>query len=69
MVRTHEALYGSYLQRTRDRPDDCVLPFGRGSQTGKIFSENLEKLCRTVVRPDGVRTYYSSRPFCTSAYK
>jgi hypothetical protein len=22
-----------------------------------------------VHRPDGVRTYYSSRPFCTSAYK
>jgi hypothetical protein len=22
-----------------------------------------------VHRPDGIRTYYSSRPFCTSAYK
>jgi len=41
------------LQRTYDRSDDCALPSGRGSQTGKIFSKNLEKLCHTVVRPDG----------------
>jgi hypothetical protein len=25
MVRTREALYGKYLQRTCNRPDDCVF--------------------------------------------
>jgi len=37
------------------------------------FSENpvaqLSVQTVQVHRPDGVRTYYSSRPFCTSAYK
>jgi hypothetical protein len=36
------ALYGNYLQRTYDRPDDSASPSGRGSQTGKIFRENLK---------------------------
>jgi hypothetical protein len=63
MVRTREALYGSYLHRTCDRPDDCVLPSGRGSQTGKIFSENLGKFGRTVVRPDGPSSPSRRRPY------
>jgi len=46
--------------------------------TGKIFIEIFKKSCRIVVRPDGmaqvhrpdgVCTYYCSRPFCNSAYK
>jgi hypothetical protein len=41
LVRMHEALYGNYLQRTCDRLDDSASPFRRGSQTGKIFRENL----------------------------
>lgn len=45
-----KSLYGNYLQRTYDRPDDSPSPFGRSSQTGKIFSENLKN---TVVHPDG----------------
>jgi hypothetical protein len=31
MVRMREALYGNYLQRTCDRPDENVSPFRRGS--------------------------------------
>jgi hypothetical protein len=75
-VRMREALYGNYLQRTCDRPDDSASPSGRGSQIGKIFSENLRNSVaqlsiRTaqVHRPDGVRTYHNSRPFESSAYK
>jgi hypothetical protein len=41
MVRTSEALYGNYLQWTCDRSDDSASLSGRGSETGKIFSENL----------------------------
>jgi hypothetical protein len=48
-----KALYGNYLQWTCDRPDDSVSPYGHGSQTGKIFSENLRNSGRTVVCPDG----------------
>jgi hypothetical protein len=44
-----KALYGNYLQRTCDRPDDSASPLGRGSQIGKIFIENFGS---TVVRPD-----------------
>jgi hypothetical protein len=53
LVRMREALYGNYLQQTCDRPDDSASPSGRGSQTGKIFSENLKNSARTVVCPDG----------------
>jgi hypothetical protein len=44
MVRTRDALYGIYLQRTCDRPDNSASPSGRSSQTGKIFSENIRIL-------------------------
>jgi len=64
-----KALYGNYLQQTCDRLDDSASWSGRGSQTGKIFSKNLRNSGRTVVCPDGVRTYYSSHPFEPSAYK
>jgi hypothetical protein len=53
MVWTREALYGNYLKQTCDRPHDSVSPSGRGSQTGKIFSENIRNSGRTVVRSDG----------------
>jgi hypothetical protein len=52
LVWTREALYGNYLQWACDRPDDSASPSGRGSQTGKIFSENLRNSGRTVVCPD-----------------
>jgi hypothetical protein len=76
LVRTREALYGNYLQRTCDRPDDSASPSGRGSQTGKIFNKNLKNSVAQlsvwtaqVHRPDVVRTYHSNRPFEPSAYK
>jgi hypothetical protein len=62
-VRTRKALCENYLQRTCDRPDDSVSPSGRGSQTGKIFSENLRNSGRIVVRPDGAHIFYSSCTF------
>jgi hypothetical protein len=37
-----------------ERPDDSVSLSRHGSQTGKIFSENLKNSGRTVVRPDGL---------------
>jgi hypothetical protein len=71
-----KALYENYLQRTCDRPDDSTSSSERGSQTGKIFSENLKILVvqlsiRTahVHCPDDARIYQSSRPFEPSAYK
>jgi hypothetical protein len=47
-----KALNGNYLQRTWDRLDDSTSPSGRGSQTGKIFNENLKNSGRTVVLLD-----------------
>jgi hypothetical protein len=58
-----KALYGNYLQRTCDRPDDSVSPSGCGSQTGKIFSENLKNSGRTVVHPDGSGWPSRQRPY------
>jgi len=58
-----KALYGNYLQRTCDRPDDNVSPSGRDSQTGKIFSENLKNSGRTVVRRDGSSSPSGQRPY------
>jgi hypothetical protein len=69
VVRTRESLIWKLLAAD-------VRLSGRGSQTGKIFSENLRNsVAQLSVRtahvhcPDGVRTYYSSRPFEPSAYK
>jgi len=53
LVRKREALYGNYLQRMCDRLDDCASLSESGSQTGKIFSENLKNSGRTIVRPEG----------------
>jgi hypothetical protein len=58
-----KALYGNYLQRACDRPDNSVSPSGRDSQTGKIFSENLENSGRTVVRQDGSGSPSGRRPY------
>jgi hypothetical protein len=58
-----KALYGNYLQRTFDRLDDSASPFGRGSQTGKIFSEDLENSGRTVVRPDSSGSPSGRHPY------
>jgi hypothetical protein len=44
LVWTREALYENYLRWTCDHPDDSTSLSGRGSQTGKIFSENPEIL-------------------------
>jgi hypothetical protein len=58
-----KALYGNYLQRTCDRPDDSSSLSRRGSQIGKIFSENLGNSVTQlsiwtaqVHRPDDVLT-------------
>jgi hypothetical protein len=40
-------------KRTCDRPDDSASTSGRGSETRKIFSENLRNSGRTVVHPNG----------------
>jgi hypothetical protein len=63
LVRTGEALYGNYLQRMCNRPDDSASPSERGSQIGNIFSENLKILCCTVVRPDGPCPPSGRRPY------
>jgi len=57
-------IYGNCVLKI-NHPDDSASTSRRGSQTGKIFSENLRIFYRTVVRPDSVRTYHSSRPFWT----
>lgn len=71
-----KALYGNYLRQTCNHLDDSASLSGHGSQTGKIFSENLRNSIAQlsvqtahVHHPDSVRTYYSSRPFEPSAYK
>jgi hypothetical protein len=46
MVQTREACYGNYLQRKCVRPDDVLIQ-------ERYLRKNLEKSCRTVVRPDG----------------
>jgi hypothetical protein len=65
MVRTREALYGNYLQRTCDRPDDSASTSGRGSQTRKIFSENLKILVAQL----SVQTALVHCPDGTGIYK
>jgi hypothetical protein len=69
VVRTREALYGNYLQRTCDRPDAAL----KQERFSTEFSENpvVQLSVRTakVHRPDVVRTKHCSRPFYTSAYK
>jgi len=76
MVWMHEALYGSYLQWTCDRPNDNASPSVRGSQTGKIFSENLRiSVAQLSVRmaydhrSDSAHIYQATRPFEPLAYK
>jgi hypothetical protein len=63
MVRKSEALYGNYLQLMCDRPDNSVSPSERGSQIGKIFSENLKNSGRTVVRPNSPCPPSGRRPY------
>lgn len=67
--RCARALYRNYLQWTCNRLVDNVSPSGRGSQTGKIFSINLENSGHSVVRPDDIRTYYCTRPLEPSTNK
>jgi hypothetical protein len=69
-------LYGNCLQRTCDCPDDKASPSGRGSQTGKIFSEifgiSVAQLSvRTAYdhRPDDAQFYLARRLFELLAYK
>jgi hypothetical protein len=51
-------LSGNYLQRTCNRPNDRAPPFGRGSETGKNFSEILGQLIAQL----SVRTAHDYRP-------
>jgi hypothetical protein len=53
MVRTLEALYGNYLQRTCDRLDDAPYRPDTTFKQERFLSEFFKKSCRTVVRPDG----------------
>jgi hypothetical protein len=63
MVRTREALYGNYLQRTCDHPDDSASPSERGSQTGTIFQRKSQKFCCIVVRLDDSGSPSGRRPY------
>jgi hypothetical protein len=71
MVRTREALYGHATVRTSvsHRPDAAL----KHERFSAKFLENpvaqLSVRTAQVHRLDGICTYYSSRPFCTSAYK
>jgi hypothetical protein len=76
VVRTREALYGNYLQRTYDRPEYSVSPSERAlkqerfsAKISKIMVAQLSVRTAQVRRPDNIRTYYCSRPFEPSAYK
>jgi len=69
-------LYGNYLQRTFNRPDNRETPSGCGSQTGKIFSEILRiSVAQLSIRMaydhrlDGAQFYQARRLFELSAYK
>jgi hypothetical protein len=69
MVQTREALVRKLLAAD-------VRPSGRGSQTGKIFSENLKiSAAQLSVRTahdhhlDGAQLYQGSHPFEPSSYK
>jgi hypothetical protein len=69
-------LYGNYLQRTCDRPDDNATPSERASQTGKIFSKifgiSVAQLSIWTAydhRPDGAQFYQAKCSFELSAYK
>jgi hypothetical protein len=69
-------LYGNYLQQTCDRPNDKATFSGRGSQTGKIFSEifgisvaQLSVRTDSDHRPDGAQFYQARHSFELSAYK
>jgi hypothetical protein len=44
VVRTREACYGNYLQRTCVRPDDRAISSGRCSYTGKISRRKFRKI-------------------------
>jgi hypothetical protein len=72
LVRTREALNGNYLQRTCNRPDDSASPSKQKIFSAKISEFSVVQLSvqtAHVHRPDGIRTYNSSRPFEPSAYK
>jgi hypothetical protein len=63
LVRKRKNLIWKLLARTCDRPGDSVSPSGRGSQTGKIFSENRKNSGRTVVCPHGSGSPSGRRPY------
>jgi hypothetical protein len=69
-------LYGNYLQRTCDCPNDMASPSGPGSQTGKIFSEIFKILVPQLFvqtaydhRLDGAQFYQGRCSFELLAYK
>jgi hypothetical protein len=53
MVRTREALYGNYLQRTCDRLDDVSSRPDAALKQERFLRKIFEKSYRIVVRPDG----------------
>jgi hypothetical protein len=68
--RLAKPVYGNYLQRTCDYPEDSTTLFGRGSQTGKIFSKIFGvSVAQLSVRtaydhcPDGAQFYQARRSF------
>jgi hypothetical protein len=51
------------------RPDAALKQERFSAKISENYVAQLSIWKAQVYRPDGVRTYYSSRPFCTSAYK
>jgi hypothetical protein len=69
MVRTREALYGNYLQRTTTVR---MRLLNRKDFSAKFLEKSIAQLSvRTALvhRSDGTRIYHCSRLFCSSAYK
>jgi hypothetical protein len=76
LSRYAKPLYRNYLQQTCDRLDDSAPPSGRGSQTGKIFSESFGiSIVQLSVwtaydhNLDGAQFYQARRSFELPAYK
>jgi hypothetical protein len=69
MVRTREALYGNYLQRTCDRSDAALKQERFSAKILKFSVTQLFVWTTYDHHPDGARIYQSSHPFEPLTYK
>jgi hypothetical protein len=63
MVRTREALYGSYLQQICERPDAALKQEIFSTKISEILVAQLSVWTTHVHRPDGIRIFHYSHPF------